>query len=185
VNVAKEELATVVDAPVENAPLDETTPQIRESPGIVHPPTMDDMTALFDTGTTRKFMDGKMTPKEVFQKYELRGRKCYGCGNPKGAILIRVFMPLNEAWKRAPEFLARASMWAAEQGVERIPTVDFGTPGNTEPYIRISEKVACADCQATAEKAAAHGPSWCVVEIKRGPSNINPMVRVAKELRKG
>ena len=84
--------------------------------------------------------------------------------------------------ERAPKFMADAYLWASSQGVQRIPTVDFGDP--PEPYIRVSEKVACAGCQVIAERAAARGPSWCVVEIKRGPGDVKPSVRVAKTLRK-
>lgn len=151
---------------------------------IVQTATMEDFEKMAreEPRFMKQFMDGKATPDEVWRKFVMRGRKCFGCGDPKGAILIRVFMPLEEAWTRNPDLLAQLTMWAVSQGVSSIPTVDFGNP--PQPFIRASERVACDRCKVTAERAAAHGPSWCVVEIKRGPGEINPMVRVARGLRK-
>ena len=36
-------------------------------------------------------------------------------------------------------------------------------------YVRISITYACRRCQREFERALAKGPSWCIVEINRGP----------------
>ncbi len=56
--------------------------------------------AKSDTRHRQKFMKGAMTPQEAHRKWGI-GKKCSGCGAP-GAIRIRVFMPVDEAMKRAP-----------------------------------------------------------------------------------
>lgn len=150
---------------------------------IVHVPTEADFTALAkdEPRFMKRFMNGQLTPDEVWRKFTLRGRSCFTCNNPKGAILIRVFMPFTEAWDRNSQFMLAMTQWAIAQGLGAIPTVEFGNP--PVHYIRISEKVACDNCKKTAELAAARGPSWCVVEIKRGP-DMNPLVAVTRNLKK-
>lgn len=129
----------------------------------------------------QKFMDGKMTPEEVWRKLVLHRRVCAGCGSPKCAILIRVFMPLQEAMERNLALVTYMHRWAVMQGIDQIPTVDFGNP--PEPFIRASETGWCDNCKSAAEKQAARGPSWCVVEIEKGPGEIAPSVRVTRSLR--
>jgi len=126
----------------------------------------------------KRFMDGKATPDEVWRQFTMRNRKCFGCGSPKCAILIRVFMPLKEAYERNPDLMVQMAMFAAANGVQSMPTVQFGNP--PEDFIRVSEKAACDACKHTAEIAAARGPSWAVVEIKRGPGSLNPVVQAAR-----
>lgn len=176
-----QQIPVTTDAPAE--PVAEEPAPPDAGPQVVQTATMEDFEKMArdEPRFMKKFMDGKATPDEVWRKFVLKGRPCFGCGNPKGAIIIRVFMPLDEAWARNPELLAQMTIWAASQGVSSIPTVDFGNP--PQPFIRASERVACDNCKVTAERAAARGPSWCVVEIKRGPE-MNPLVRVARSIRK-
>jgi len=143
-------------------------------------PSMDDFRRVTTPSArfVKKFMDGRMTPEEVWRQHVIRNRPCFGCGSPKGAIVIRVFMPFVEAMRRNEPLMQDMARWAVMNGMDTFPTVQFGNP--PEDFIRVSEKVACDRCKATAERAAARGPSWVVVEIKRGPGDINPVVQAAR-----
>lgn len=168
----------------EGAPIAPSDIPADVAPQIVKNASIEEFEQTFkdDPRFMRRFMGGKASPEEVWRKFIMRGRRCFGCGSPKGAILIRVFMPLDEAYRRNPDLMTQLTAFAMLNGATSLPTVDLGTP--PQPFIRVSERVACDACKATAERAAAHGPSWCVVEIKRGPGEINPLVRVSRSLRR-
>jgi len=112
----------------------------------------------------RKF--GRTTgesPQEMHARIAWHGRRCQACGGPP-AILIRVLAPFKELYERAPDTLTvMANSDPEHPGQLPIIPTQYG------PMLRTSEIVACARCAPSAEKAAAHGPSWCLVEIDRGP----------------
>ena len=108
----------------------------------------------------KKFMDGMMSPQEVHRALAWGGRKCDACGGP-AAERIRVFAEYKEVLQRSPEFVMKL---AAEHNGE-VPVVDF----KSGKFIRVSKAFACANCKGEAERQAAKAPSWCCVEIDRGP----------------
>ncbi len=120
---------------------------------------------------TKQFMDGRMTPEELHRQVGLRA-KCVGCGQP-AAIRIKVLAQLEELTKRQPEFVAALAV--TNPTGPCVPTVQtiYG------PMVKISDVGACDLCRKTAEIAAARGaPSWCIVEIDRGPGPQNAQVQV-------
>jgi hypothetical protein len=121
----------------------------------------------------KKFMDGKMTPKEVHRAFGL-GRPCSNCGGPP-AIRIRVFMPLDEATQRAPNFVAAVAA-ISPLGGGKLPTVKFKEhAGDTvgKDYIKASDTCWCDNCKVEARiTAAKNSPSWAVVQIDEGHKDI-------------
>lgn len=117
----------------------------------------------------QKFMQGSMTPQEAHRKWGI-GKKCSGCGAP-GAIRIRVFMPADEAMKRAPNLCA-AIMASNPDGSNRLPTIRFKESKGDQTgkeYIKASDTAWCDNCKVQARLDAAKGaPSWAVVEIDEG-----------------
>ena len=115
----------------------------------------------------KKFMDGRMSPQELHRALGIR-KKCEQCGAP-AAVRIRVLVELAELVKRQPEFVAQ--IMATNQNGPYVPTIDtkYGK------MVKISDVGACENCRKSAEIAAARGPSWCIVEIDRGPSPTNPV----------
>lgn len=126
-----------------------------------------------ETRHRRRLFGGVRTADEVHRELGLRGR-CHVCGGPP-AIRIRVFAPLDELVRRQPEFVAVVAANNPDApGV--VPTVPMGREG--APFVKLSDLCACDLCRADAERAAARGPSWCVVEIDRGPGADRPLVQV-------
>lgn len=117
----------------------------------------------------QKFMKGLLTPEEAHRKWGI-GKKCSGCGAP-GAIRIRVFMPLDEAYKRAPNLLAAIMATNLDES-GKLPTVTFKenkTDLVGKEYIKASDTAWCDNCKTEARLEAAKGaPSWAVVEIDEG-----------------
>lgn len=122
-----------------------------------------------DVRHRQKFMQGRMTPKEAHRKWGI-GKKCAGCGAP-GAIRIRVFMPLDEAFKRAPNLLAMIMANNPDES-GKLPTVTFKESATDivgKEYIKASDTAWCDNCKVQARLEAAKGaPSWAVVEIDEG-----------------
>jgi hypothetical protein len=109
------------------------------------------------------------TPQEMHARLAWRGRRCR-CGGPP-AILIRVLAPFKELYRIAPDAVrAMAHSDPARPGQLPIIRTIHG------PMIKTSEIVACANCAQAAERAAAHGPSWVICEIDRGPDPKNRLV---------
>lgn len=117
----------------------------------------------------KTFMGGRMTPKEAHRKWGIR-RKCRGCGGP-GACRIKVFMPLDEAMRRAPQFVALATVANPDKS-GKLPTVKFKqrpTDLVGTDFLKASDTVWCDNCKVEARLEAARGaPSWAVVEIDDG-----------------
>lgn len=119
-----------------------------------------------------RFMEGRMTPEEAHRAYGIR-KSCYVCGKP-AAIRIRVLVQLEEITKRNPEFVAHVA--ATNPEGPYIPTV----PTRYGPMVKMSDVGACDNCKVEAERAAARGPSWAIVEIDRGPGADKTQVQVPK-----
>lgn len=109
----------------------------------------------------RQLFGGRMTAEEVHRKYAWGGRRCL-CGQPP-VERIKVFMPKDELLQRAPN--VAAAIMATNPDGPYIPVLDtkYG------PMVLVSSVYPCRDCKVTAEKEAAKGPSWTLVEIDRGP----------------
>ena len=129
--------------------------------------------ALKDIRHRQKFMGGRMTPKEAHRKWGI-GKRCSGCGGP-GAIRIRVFIPLDEAYQRAPNLLAHI-MAANPDESGKLPTVRFKESSSDivgKDYLKASDTAWCDNCKTEARLEAAKGaPSWAVVEIDEGKKDI-------------
>ncbi len=118
----------------------------------------------------KRFMDGRLTPQELHQKLGF-GKPCIVCGGPP-AIRIRVFMPLEEAMKVAPELCA--GIMASNPDGPYVPTVKMkNTSGSEFQAMKASDCCFCANCKVGAEREAAKGPSWAIIEIDRGPDATN------------
>jgi hypothetical protein len=113
-------------------------------------------------GYGQKLFGGKTTAEELWKKHGLGGAKCL-CGRP-GAIKILIFCGLVDFYQRFP---SQAEVIAATNPhgpfVPSFPSA-FGH------LVKLSEVVACEGCQKTAEMEAAKAPSWCIVDIQRGPA---------------
>ena len=121
-----------------------------------------------DVRHRQKFMQGRMSLKDAHRKWGI-GKKCQ-CGAP-GAIRIRVFMPLDEAFKRAPNLLAMIMANNPDES-GKLPTVTFKESATDivgKEYIKASDTAWCDNCKVQARLEAAKGaPSWAVVEIDEG-----------------
>ena len=120
----------------------------------------------------RKFMDGRETPSEVHRRLGI-GKRCVICKGP-GAIRIRVLMPVEEAFKHAPNVMA-SIMATNPTNPGQLPTVklkESATDTVGKDYIKASDVAFCSMCRLGAVKEAARGPSWAVVEIDEGISDI-------------
>jgi hypothetical protein len=90
-------------------------------------------------------------------------KRCKFCGGPP-SIRIRVLVQLDELTRREPEFVAMIAATNPDGPI--IPTIatTYGA------MVRLRDYCACSACQVDAEVAAAHYPSWQIVEINRAPS---------------
>jgi hypothetical protein len=120
----------------------------------------------------KKFADGKETPREMHRRIAFAGRKCFGCGSHKVAIRIKTLAPVDEITKRNPSLVAAL--------IARNPLGPFLQTIKTRhgAMLLVADISACDLCQSEAEKAAARGPSWVIVDIDRGPDDDKPMVQV-------
>ena len=119
-------------------------------------------------GPITKFMDGRMTPNEAHRALGIR-KKCAGCGRP-AAIRIRVLADLKELTKQQPQFVAAIA--ASNPAGPFVPVV----PTKYGPMVMLSDIGACDLCRKTAEVTAAQSPSWCIIDIDRGPNERNKVV---------
>ena len=127
----------------------------------------------------RKLFDGRYTAEEVHTSFAFPPHaQCQGCERPPTMRII-VMAPLDEMRKRNPEFdtvmeLDPSFFMQQLVKIRENPTDEVG-----KPYVKVSVVYACKRCTPRAEKAAAKAPSWCIVEINKGPGPDNPIVGVA------
>ena len=117
----------------------------------------------------QEILKKKLAPHELHRALGIR-KKCEQCGAP-AAIRIKVLVALDELTRRAPEYVA--NIMASNPDGPFVPTIEtkYG------PMVKTSDIGACDNCRVEAEKAAAKGPSWAIVEIDRqGLSGSFPIV---------
>jgi hypothetical protein len=98
--------------------------------------------------------------------------------NGKPAIRIRVLAPLKELTERSPEFVA--GVIASNPEGPFVPTIAT-TYG---PMVKLSDVAFCDLCKTEAERTAAKGPSWYIIEIDRQGlgKNYGPLVQVPEQV---
>ena len=119
----------------------------------------------------KKFDGGRSTPDEVHRKLAFGPKKCVGCGSDKPAVRLKTLCPADELLKRQPNLAA--TIMAMNKEGPYLPTI----PTTYGPMVLIADIVACDYCKGEAERAAAKGPSWLIVEIDRmGLSSMHKTV---------
>lgn len=116
----------------------------------------------------KKFAGGRETPQEMHARIAWAGRRCLHCKGPP-AIRIKVFAPVEELKQRSPHVMAGLASAFPGGSIPVVPTVHG-------PMLKTTDVVFCARCAPAAERAAAKGPSWALVEIDRGPDPKNRVV---------
>lgn len=121
-----------------------------------------------------KFMNGEMTPTEAHRKYAFGGKRCEGCKTAPAVMRIRIMIPLEEAYQKAPNYLAMLAATNPD-APGQVPTTQLKESAGDKvgkPYFMASNTVWCAGCRVQAQLEAARGaPSWAVVEIDDGPKD--------------
>lgn len=109
-----------------------------------------------------KFLNGRMTPEELHREMAFPiGSTCRGCGRPP-TIAIRSFAEEAEMFSRDPNLMVLAKTDPDTYGKMLVKT-------KAGRFIKLGEIYSCPTCAPEAEKAAAKHPSWCFVEVDRGP----------------
>jgi hypothetical protein len=115
----------------------------------------------------RQLFDGRFTAEEAHAMFAFpRSARCAGCGSRGLALRAIVMAPLDEAVKHRmidPESAKDPYRLASIL----IPIQESAT--SRKLYVRISITYCCRRCQREFERALAKAPSWCIVEINRGP----------------
>lgn len=122
----------------------------------------------------RKLFDGE-SAESVHAKVGFPpGSKCLGCGNPPGVggITLRSFLSVSDLKKIDPNGFGVVAEMHPDKLAAMIVLMR-GASGQPVPHVRISTVYACRMCAPAAEKAAARGPSYAVVDITRGPGPDN------------
>lgn len=123
----------------------------------------------------RQLFGGHATADEVWRKSLPPDAVCK-CGSRKVAIRARTFMPLFDLLKDHPVL----AMQIAGQNGGQVPCADMRGPGNRPvKHARLGQVFACDSCKTDLEKALAHGPSYIIVDIERGPGAERPIIQVA------
>lgn len=128
--------------------------------------------------TPKAFGTGRgLSPQELHRALGFR-KLCEQCGGPP-VVRLKAFMPLDEFVRRDP---LMAAMIEATSENGRIPTVMFYTnqsKTSMAPFVKYADICACEGHRKEAEQLAARLPSFCVVEIDRGP---DPTQRVVTQV---
>jgi len=126
----------------------------------------------------RRFMGGRATPEQYHSKYAFPpGTRCQVAGcSARPLTRIIVMVPYEELRKTDPGIDVLAATDPAKFLAMMIPLKINGPTQPAVNHIRISTVYACKTHTPDAERAAAHGPSWAVVEINRGPGEDKPKV---------
>jgi hypothetical protein len=120
---------------------------------------------------TRKLFGGVMTAEEAHAKHAYHANhRCDGCGGKLdvGHIVLRSFISEDDLAKNDPAGFG-VMVVKHPDAVAKMRVQMKGTDGNPVPYIRVKTVYACRACAPSAERAAAHGPSYAIVDIQRGP----------------
>jgi hypothetical protein len=96
---------------------------------------------------------------------------CTGCGKKGCAIWIRTYYPMQDFLRIFGPGQALLHAAKFEGKLPIYPTI-FGE------FVFTAEIAACNQCAPAAEKAAAHHPSWALVEVRKGPELMKPTIQV-------
>jgi len=109
-----------------------------------------------EKGRKDKLFGGEFTPEQVHVAALAQVCKC----GKAASITYKSFAPLEWVIDN-PQF----SMRLAQQHEGALPVVDtkFGK------FVRTGMAYACKNCERDSDREAAKHPSWCFVEIDRGP----------------
>lgn len=108
---------------------------------------------------------GLMTPDEVEARWGApRGARCGACGRPP-CTSARVFMPVDEVHRSIGAELLGRLIYTNPKGFESLCIQVDGLT-----YVRVSWTFACREHLPLLERTAAKSPSWCIVDIDRGPA---------------
>lgn len=119
----------------------------------------------------RPLFGGVTTAEELHAKTAFHGARCDACGGPP-AIRIQIFIRLSDM---SPTERTGAELAIRSGQVKPVKLA-------TGPALLWSRVHACRLCQRGAERAAARGPSYCIVDISRGPGADAPSVAVPSTL---
>lgn len=126
-----------------------------------------------------KLFQGIMTAEEYWRKHTAtRGEKCRMCENQKIAIRIRVFVEVDELVNRSPEIAGVIMARSDDGSIPYVPMQFSGKGGKVYKMVMVSVNAFCDSCAVDAERYAAKGPSWALVEIDRGPGKDKTVVQV-------
>jgi hypothetical protein len=103
------------------------------------------------------------------------GSKCMGCGNPPGVggITLRSFLAVPDLKRLDPDGFGIVAEMHPDK-LAAMLVMMRGADGKPVPHVRISTVYACKRCAPDAERAAAKGPSYAIVDISRGPGPDKP-----------
>lgn len=113
----------------------------------------------------KKFADGRKTPQQVHREMTYAGKRCTSCKGPP-AIRICVFYPVEEI----DPAVIRMLRLTARAKDEPSPFIRFNEHYGNKLFLMVSDVYACETCRKAAEVTAAHGPSYAVVHVDRGPA---------------
>lgn len=119
----------------------------------------------------KKFMNGDITPQDFHRKHGFPpGAKCQACGAPP-AIKAIVLAEYKEAVQRG--MIPNIGIDGQLNEAVAKTIVNLRGPSGPVPHTRLSAAYACSNCAVMMERSLAKAPSWCVVEIHRGPDPTN------------
>ena len=93
------------------------------------------------------------------------GAHCAVCTN-RPAVRAIVMAPFDEVKKRRMLPEGQMSSLAIMSLLVQIKHPGTGT---VEPFVRLSTTYACTHHVTELERAMARAPSWCIIEINKGP----------------
>lgn len=109
------------------------------------------------------------------------GAKCQCCSRAP-VLMATVFAPLDEATNRGMLPPGSYDEFGRPTAVLTSVLVELRDSGKRKPFIRVASTYACSEHARTMKRAAAHAPSWCVVDFDEGP---NPQERVQVQVAAG
>jgi hypothetical protein len=107
------------------------------------------------------------TPQEMHARLAWKGRVCRSCGGPP-VIRIKVLTPVKEM---NPGIVAAIALRNPD-GSGQLPVIKTAHGD----MLMTADVFACRACRRDAERAAAKGPSFNIVEIDRGVDPTNKRV---------
>ena len=113
----------------------------------------------------KRFDAGRSTPEEYHSRYAFGpDAKCALCHVYRPMTRFVVMIPYDELKRRDKDFALLEMMDPGRIAAMMVP-LKHGM------HVRVSTQDVCAACTPAAEKLAAKGPSWAVVNIIRAPKS--------------